>query len=112
MTPKEMRSLAILCTSSKPPNESDKYVFVLCEDDLAAYTAAVGAPLQDKIDRLKTVPMKYRRMEFNAQLQSELDKANARIAQLEEALNQVEPLLRVKWAGAARQLRQMIESRK
>ena len=38
--------------------------------------------LEKQVARLKTVPMKYRRMEFNAQLQKELEAKQARIDEL------------------------------
>ena len=40
--------------------------------------------LEKEVARLKTVPMKYRRMEFNAQLQKELEAKQARIDELEK----------------------------
>ena len=48
------------------------------------YTAdqviAARKPLEEEIERLKTVPMKYRRMEFNAQLQNENDELRQQLA--------------------------------
>ena len=39
--------------------------------------------LEAENKRLKTVPMKYRRLEFNAQLQNENDELRAKVAALE-----------------------------
>ena len=45
-----------------------------------------GAASRDaEVARLKTVPMKYRRMEFNAQLQKENDQLREQVAMLREA---------------------------
>jgi regulator of replication initiation timing len=40
------------------------------------------AELEAEVERLKAVPMKYRRMEFNAKLQAERDQLEAELAQL------------------------------
>lgn len=40
-------------------------------DQVAAAILKATGPLEKEIERLKTVPMKYRRMAFNAQLQNE-----------------------------------------
>ena len=51
----------------------------------AAFKA--GAASRDaEVARLKTVPMKYRRMEFNAQLQKENDQLREQVALLRGAL--------------------------
>lgn len=41
------------------------------KDLIEAFYHAARKPLEQEVERLKTVPMKYRRMEFNAQLQEE-----------------------------------------
>ena len=46
------------------------------------------AELEKEIARLKTVPMMYRRMEYNAQLQDENDKLIAKCSSLENCLEQ------------------------
>lgn len=45
------------------------------------------AALTKENERLKTVPMKYRRMEFNAQLQNQLSASQAREARLRDAMD-------------------------
>lgn len=45
-----------------------------------------NAELKEQVAQLKTVPMKYRRMEFNAQLQEENAKLKEQVAQLEEII--------------------------
>lgn len=47
--------------------------------DLIEKQAAELAALRAEVARLKTVPMKYRRMEFNAQLQQENAELRAAI---------------------------------
>lgn len=51
-----------------------------------AYADAEKAALRAELERLKTVPMKYRRMAFNAQLQTEN-------AALREALTHIERVM-------------------
>ncbi len=50
---------------------------------------ADNAALRKNVERLKTVPMKYRRMEFNAQLQNENAALRERIKVLEDALTHI-----------------------
>lgn len=47
--------------------------------------------LQAQNERLKTLPMKYRRMEFNAQLQTENDRLRAQRDELLDALKRALP---------------------
>ena len=61
------------------------------ESDLIRSQTMVDAAAElrrqhEEIERLKTVPMKYRRMEFNAQLQTENDSLRAQRDALLEAL--------------------------
>lgn len=56
--------------------------------DLDAVTAERGA-LQKQVERLKTVPMKYRRMEFNAQLQNQLAAKEKECERLRVALREI-----------------------
>ena len=55
----------------------------------AAQSIADNAALRAELARLKTVPMKYRRMEFNAQLQAENAALRERVKVLEDALRRV-----------------------
>ncbi len=48
-----------------------KITFFYTSDQVAAAILKATGPLEKEIERLKTVPMKYRRMAFNAQLQDE-----------------------------------------
>ena len=43
--------------------------------------AAAAVPLKAEIERLKTVPMKYRRMAFNAELQSQVTQLEQELAE-------------------------------
>lgn len=52
-------------------NNPQDYVFLYTSDQVAAAILKTTGPLEKEIERLKTVPMKYRRMAFNAQLQDE-----------------------------------------
>ena len=53
-------------------NEYGNYAQPLfTSDQVAAAILKATGPLEKEIERLKTVPMKYRRMAFNAQLQDE-----------------------------------------
>ena len=56
------------------------------EAEFKAGFQAGAASRDDEVARLKTVPMKYRRMEFNAQLQKENDQLREQVALLREAL--------------------------
>ena len=49
------------------------------------------AGLEKEVEWLKTVPMKYRRMAFNAQLQEEILKLQAKVVELENELAVVNP---------------------
>jgi DNA repair exonuclease SbcCD ATPase subunit len=49
--------------------------------------------LEGEVTRLKTVPIKYRRMEFNAQLQNENTTLNERVRVLREALQRADEVL-------------------
>ena len=54
-------------------------------NQLAAAILKVTKPLEKEIERLKTVPMKYRRMAFNAQLQDENNELRTQLAAAQEA---------------------------
>ena len=59
----------------------------LLADPLYQKGFQAGAASRDaEVAQLKTVPMKYRRMEFNAQLQKENDQLREQVALLREAL--------------------------
>jgi len=61
-------------------------------DQLNAYADACveaeTAVLRKEVERLKTVPMKYRRMEFNAQLQAENKVLRDALAKITEIPNE------------------------
>lgn len=50
------------------------------------------AAAQKEVERLKTVPMKYRRMAFNAQLQDENNELRARLAKAEQQVAEWQPI--------------------
>ena len=58
-------------------------------DQLAAAILKATGPLEKEIERLKTVPMKYRRMAFNAQLQDENNELRAQLAAAQEEIKTV-----------------------
>lgn len=70
MTKDEILELAGECGIKFKPLPRDLYCEIWSEQ-LEAFYHAACKPLEDKIEQLKTVPMKYRRMAFNAQLQDE-----------------------------------------
>ena len=51
------------------------------------------AAAREEIARLKTVPMKYRRMAFNAKLQRQVEAAESRVAELEKDRNELKEKL-------------------
>jgi regulator of replication initiation timing len=56
------------------------------------------AALQAEVERLKAIPMKYRRLEFNAQLQNENDELRNRIEELERENNELlADAMRYRW---------------
>lgn len=61
-------------------NNPQDYVFLYTSDQLAAAILKATGPLEKEIERLKTVPMKYRRMAFNAQLQDENNELRTQLA--------------------------------
>ena len=70
MTKDEILVLAGECGIKFKPLPRDLYCEIWSEQ-LESFYHAARKPLEDKIDQLKTVPMKYRRMAFNVQLQDE-----------------------------------------
>ena len=70
MTKDEILALAGECGIKFKPLPRDLYCEIWSEQ-LEAFYHAACKPLEDKIEQLKPVPMKYRRMAFNAQLQDE-----------------------------------------
>lgn len=70
MTKDEILVLAGECGIKFKPLPRDLYCEIWSEQ-LESFYHAACKPLEDKIEQLKTVPMKYRRMAFNAQLQNE-----------------------------------------
>ena len=79
-TPCSCGSLANRLTTS---NKSDQAHLALLRAELAILRAKLEAAEKENA-RLKTVPMKYRRMTFNAQLQEENAKQAAQIEALEK----------------------------
>ena len=65
-------------------NNPQDYVFLYTSDQLAAAILKATKQLEKEIERLKTVPMKYRRMAFNAQLQDENNELRAQLAASQE----------------------------
>lgn len=55
-------------------------------DQLATAILKATGPLEKEIERLKTVPMKYRRMAFNAQLQDENNELRTQLAAAQEEI--------------------------
>mgnify|MGYP003610446772 CR=1 FL=1 len=55
-----------------------------CGNEIAKLRAQLEAVTMER-DKLKTVPMKYRRMQFNAELQDQLSAAQAELAALKQA---------------------------
>ena len=60
--------------------EGDLYT----SDQLASAILKATKPLEEEVERLKTVPMKYRRMAFNAQLQDENKELRTQLAAAQE----------------------------
>ena len=56
-------------------------------DQLATAILKATGALEKEIERLKTVPMKYRRMAFNAQLQDENNELRTQLAAAQEEMN-------------------------
>lgn len=66
-------------------NEYGNYAQPLfTSDQVAAAILKATGPLEKEIERLKTVPMKYRRMAFNAQLQDENNELRTQLAKAEQ----------------------------
>lgn len=61
-------------------------------DESFAELRAKLAAAQKEVERLKTVPMKYRRMAFNAQLQDENNELRARLAKAEQQVAEWQPI--------------------
>ena len=80
-------------------DELDAYHTRSCHKEAAAELRRLHA----ENERLKTVPMKYQRMEFNAQLQAENERLIAQRDALLEALKEADDLLRIA-RGALRKL--------
>ena len=75
---------------SKQPEALRLAEYHECATDLhSIQTAAELRRQHEEIERLKTVPMKYRRMEFNAQLQTENDSLRAQRDALLELLKEL-----------------------
>ena len=58
-------------------------------DQLVAAILKATKPLEEEVERLKTVPMKYRRMAFNAQLQDENKELRAQLAAVQEEVERL-----------------------
>ena len=70
--------------SYKPENGTKLYT----SDQVAAAILKATGPLEEEMERLKTVPMKYRRMAFNAQLQDENNELRAQLAKAEQRVSE------------------------
>jgi 1-aminocyclopropane-1-carboxylate deaminase/D-cysteine desulfhydrase-like pyridoxal-dependent ACC family enzyme len=79
MTPEQIIDLAIECGDLQA--HEDTFCVLFDAKQLAAYTAAVEAPLHARIDRLNR-----EMLVLSVDAEKELDKANARIAELEKAI--------------------------
>ena len=82
-TKEEILALAVECgaqVSLRSGFGDCRVVQLLSIGDLEAFYHAVRRPLEEEIERLKTVPMKYRRMAFNAQLQDENNELRQQLA--------------------------------
>lgn len=71
---------------TKPPETDTKlgWMEFYTSDQLVAAILKATKPLEEEVERLKTVPMKYRRMAFNAQLQDENKELRAKLAAVQE----------------------------
>lgn len=76
MTPKQPEALRL----------ADEIEAMFGSTEIDERTAAELRRLQAENERLKTLPMKYRRMEFNAQLQTENDRLRAQRDELLKVL--------------------------
>ena len=84
-------ALSRISYACEPPNEMQCSSFDVHMDETAVVTQVVAQAerirvLEGEVARMKTVPMKYRRMEFNAQLQHENATLTERVRVLREAV--------------------------
>lgn len=80
-------------------------------DTTEYYAFQAGAASRDaEIARLKSVPMKYRRMEFNAQLQTENDQLREQVAMLRDTLKETVAALEHRWEVIANRSAPVMES--
>lgn len=87
-------ALSRISYACEPPNEMQCSSFDVHMDETAVVTQVVAQAerirvLEGEVARMKTVPMKYRRMEFNAQLQHENATLTERIRVLRDALEKL-----------------------
>ena len=69
------------CFMVKPYGNNEP---LFTSDQLVAAILKATKPLEEEVERLKTVPMKYRRMAFNAQLQDENKELRAQLTAAQE----------------------------
>ena len=69
------------CFMVKPYGNNEP---LFTSDQLVAAILKATKPLEEEVERLKTVPMKYRRMAFNAQLQDENKELRSQLAAVQE----------------------------
>jgi len=79
--------LVEVVSRSNLKNNPQDYVFLYTSDQVAAAILKATGPLEKEIERLKTVPMKYRRMAFNAQLQDENNELRTQLAAAQEEID-------------------------
>ena len=75
-----------ITNDGKPFDKSDTVTPLFTSDQVAAAILKATGPLEKEIERLKTVPMKYRRMAFNAQLQDENNELRTQLAAAQEEI--------------------------
>ena len=73
------------CFMVKPYCNSEP---LFTSDQLVAAILKATKPLEEEVERLKTVPMKYRRMAFNAQLQDENKELRTQLANTEKRVTE------------------------
>ena len=74
---------------AKETSYSGANIALYTSDQVAAAILKATKPLEEEVERLKTVPMKYRRMAFNAQLQDENQELRTKLAAAQEEIKTV-----------------------
>jgi hypothetical protein len=86
---KTWQDVLLEIVETDPADFTDRRNICISSEDLGNILRAVLAERDAEIERLKTVPMKYRRMTFNAELQNEIAAQRKVLEQALEALKYV-----------------------